>query len=84
MKFLAIAALIASGCSASCEPAPDGGPPAIPEARDASYAIVEAGTAPSKAPCDRSDVLWIGKRRVDVLLPCRPYDRLKDDPDPPF
>lgn len=29
-------------------------------------------------PCERVEVVWIGKRRVETPLPCKEFDRRRD------
>ena len=44
-------------------------------------------TEPSQPPCQRTTVIVLetndGARTWSMPLPCRPYDRLRDDPRPP-
>lgn len=70
-------------CGPSPEPAPgDAGldssapRPALPPL------LPDPDVAPSTTPCERTQkVIWLGRGR-DLEVPCREYDRKRDDPYP--
>jgi hypothetical protein len=48
---------------------------------------IDDPASPPRPPCSRTTVIVIetndGARTWSLPLPCRPYDRLRDDPRPP-
>ncbi len=80
----AIALLLLMACASPCPPPSDAG--IVPRPSPAPMVPDDVSGQPESSddlPCVRAEVVWVGKARVAVELPCRPYDRFRDLPDPP-
>jgi hypothetical protein len=71
-----IALLVA--CAPAVQPTPEPVADAAPVARLAPM-VPDDGPGPSEKPqCERVETTWLGRRRVEIVLPCRPFDPRAD------
>jgi hypothetical protein len=84
MRFYPLLAALVCCAPAS---APDVDASSLPTepAIDAGVTDAAEGSRPSDPTCDREEVVSLdGGRSARIELPCRPYDPVRDAPDPPF
>ena len=70
---LALALALLAACASSSPEPPEAG---IDAARPSAPDVAPPSADPGPIPCERRDP------RLGVPLPCAPYDRVVDDPDP--
>lgn len=73
----AVIALLVVACAPAVQPSPE---PVADAAPPAQLAPLEPdGPGPTERPqCERTETTWLGPRRVEIVLPCRPFDPRTD------